>query len=322
MDFRILLGAAVALIVVAFGGFYFAFGSRSNDTAVVQQPPSRTTAANVGGGAPAAGGGTSSQPAAQPPAQPPDASQPTAPSQPAAPQSAASSQPAPQPAAPVPPGKATPESIEAEIARSDHADLQVILKKNFADDYKQLIAMAVERRNEGVSDQQFGQELFGRFQEIMRNKLRYAAGASTPMIDRLAENEVSLFHALGTEGAPFCLKVLGKDETPADGPPPDSVRRMMRLGTLYRFQAIVEGLQNSKPIDPLTNDELTSFETSLNRDGLKFDDVRSGSFLTKGGDGPGKPCLMIEKLYQAIARLNEGTRRKIYAGMFFLGRDK
>jgi hypothetical protein len=31
---------------------------------------------------------------------------------------------------------------------------------------------------------------------------------------------------------------------------------------------------------------------------------------------------MIEKLYQAIARLNEGTRRKIYAGMFFLGRDR
>jgi hypothetical protein len=31
---------------------------------------------------------------------------------------------------------------------------------------------------------------------------------------------------------------------------------------------------------------------------------------------------MIEKLYLAIARLNEGTRRKIYAGMFFLGRDR
>jgi hypothetical protein len=302
MDFRILLAAAVGLIVVAFGGFYFAFGSRSHDTVVVVQPPPRTTTADSGSNAPAAGGGTP----AQSPAQPPAASQPAV----------------AQPAAPVPPGKATPETIEAEIARSDHADLQALLKKYFADDYKALITMAVDRRNEGVSDQQFGQELFARFQEIMRNKLRYAAGASTPMIDRLAENEVSLFHALGTEGAPFCLKVLGKDETPADGPPPDSVRSMMRLGTLYRFQAIVEGLQNAKPIDPLTNDELGAFEASLNRDGLKFDDVRSGAFLAKGGDGPGKPCLMIEKLYQAIARLNEGTRRKIYAGMFFLGRDK
>ena len=299
MDFRILLAAAVGLIVVAFGGFYFAFGSRSHDAVVAQQPPPRTAMADSGSNAQAAGGGTP----AQSPAQPPAASQPA-------------------PPAPVAPGKATPESIEAEIARSDHADLQGLLKKYFADDYKALITMAVDRRNEGVSDQQFGQELFARFQEIMRNKLRYAAGASTPMIDRLAENEVNLFHALGTEGAPFCLKVLGKDETPADGPPPDSVRRMMRLGTLYRFQAIVEGLQNTKPIDPLTNDELGAFETSLNRDGLKFDDVRSGTFLAKGGDGPGKPCLMIEKLYQAIARLNEGTRRKIYAGMFFLGRDK
>lgn len=293
MDFRILLAVAFGLIAVAFGGFYFAFGSRTHDTVVLQQPPPRITQA-AGSNTPAAG---SSSRIGEKMPDAPDA-------------------------APAPSGKATPESIEAEIARSDHAELQALLKKYFPDDYKALIATAVDRRNEGVSDQQFGQELFARFQEIMRNKLRYAAGASTPMIDRLAENEVGLFHALGTEGAPFCLKVLGKDETPADGPPPESVRRMMRLGTLYRFQAIVEGLQNTKPIDPLTNDELASFETSLNRDGMKFDDVRSGAFLSKGGDGPGKPCLMIEKLYQAIARLNEGTRRKIYAGMFFLGRDK
>ena len=43
---------------------------------------------------------------------------------------------------------------------------------------------------------------------------------------------------------------------------------------------------------------------------------------TSSGDEPGKPCLMVETLYLAIARLGEGTRRKIYAGMFFLGRDK
>ena len=156
----------------------------------------------------------------------------------------------------------------------------------------------------------------------MRSKLRFAAGAGTAMIDRLAENEVALFRALGTEGATFCLKVLGKDETPADSQPPESVRRMMRLGTLFRFQAIVEGMSNTKPVDPLTQAELGAFEASLNRDGLRFDEVRSGAFLSKGGDEPGKPCLMIEKLYRSIARLEEGTRRKIYAGMFFLGRDR
>jgi hypothetical protein len=230
-------------------------------------------------------------------------------------------QPAP-PSPPAPPAKATPESIEAEIARSDHAELQALLKRHFADDYKALIAVAVERRNAGVSDQAFGQELFARFQEIMRSKLRFAAGAGTAMIDRLAANEVALFHALGTEGAAFCLKVLGKDETPSDTVPPESVRRMMRLGTLYRFQAIVEGMTDTKPVEPLTNAELGAFDASLNRDGLKFDEVRSGAFLSKGGDEPGKPCLMIEKLYLSIARLEEGTRRKIYAGMFFLGRDR
>ena len=55
---------------------------------------------------------------------------------------------------------------------------------------------------------------------------------------------------------------------------------------------------------------------------MRFEEVRTGAFLTKAGDEPGKPCLMIEKLYQSIARLDEGTRRKIYAGMFFLGRDR
>ena len=296
MDFRVLLAVAFGLVAVAFGGFYFALGSRSHEP-LTPQPPARSATANPGPGQSTTESGASQRSSA--------------------PQSSALQSPPP-----VRPSKATPDSIEAEIAKSDHAELQALLKKNFADDYKALIDVAVQRRNEGASDQAFGQELFARFQEIMRAKLRYAAGASTAMIDRLAANEVALFHALGDEGAPFCLKVLGKDETPADSAPPESVRRMMRLGTLYRFQAIVEGMPNGKAVEPLTNEEMGAFEASLSRDGMKFDEVRSGVFLTKGGDGPGKPCLMIEKLYLAIARLGEGTRRKIYAGMFFLGRDR
>jgi hypothetical protein len=296
MDFRIFIAVAVALVAVAFGGFYFALSSRQHEPLAASQPrPARTA----------------ETPAVAPPAAQPPAAQ-------ARPPAAAPA--APQP--PAPPAKATPESIETEIAKSDHAELQALLKRYFADDYKALIAVAVDRRNEGVSDQAFGQELFARFQDIMRSKLRFAAGAGTAMIDRLAANEVALFRALGTEGATFCLKVLGKDETPADSQPPESVRRMMRLGTLYRFQAIVEGMSNTKPVDPLTQAELGAFEASLNRDGLRFDEVRSGAFLSKGGDEPGKPCLMIERLYQSIARLEENTRRKIYAGMFFLGRDR
>ena len=62
--------------------------------------------------------------------------------------------------------------------------------------------------------------------------------------------------------------MLGKDETPAETAPPDSVRRMMRLGTLFRFQAIVEGMSNTKPVEPLTNDEMSAFEASLARDGM------------------------------------------------------
>jgi hypothetical protein len=293
MDFRILIAVAATLVVVAFGGFYFALSSRQHEPLAASQPrPARTA----------------ETPAAAPPAAQSSAARPTAP--------------AAAPPPPAQPAKATPESIDAEIAKSDHAELQALLKRYFADDYKALIAVAVDRRNEGVSDQAFGQELFARFQDIMRSKLRFAAGAGTAMIDRLAENEIALFRALGTEGATFCLKVLGKDETPADSQPPESVRRMMRLGTLFRFQAIVEGMSNTKPVDPLTQAELGAFETSLNRDGLRFDQVRSGAFLSKGGDEPGKPCLMIEKLYRSIARLEEGTRRKIYAGMFFLGRDR
>ena len=217
---------------------------------------------------------------------------------------------------------ATPASIEAEIALSEHAELQALLKKNFTAEYDELIAVAVRRRNEGVSDQIFGQELAERFEAIMRGKLKYGVGASTPTIDKLAANEASLFHALGTEGAGLCLKMLGKDDTPATAATPESVRQLMRLGTLYRFQAIAEGMPNAKPVEALTTDEMRAFEASLAREGLNFKDVSTGAYLNKASAEPGKPCLTLETLHLAIARLAEGTRRKIYAGMFFLGRDK
>jgi len=288
MDYRILIAAAVGLVLVAVGGFYFALKPGLHEPVVhpVQ------TAANPTPAAP-------SPPAPGPPAQNPAAQAPSAPA-----------------------AKATAASIEAEIAQSNHAELQALLKKNFSKEYDELIAVAVRRRNEGVKDEAFGQELFTHFQEIMRSKLKFAVGASTPMIDSLAANEVNLFHALGTDGGTFCLKVLGKDDTPAETPLPENIRRMMRLGTLYRFRAIVEGMPSYKPVDPLTADEMAAFDASLARDGLKFDEVRSGAFLSKQGNEPGKPCLMVEKLYLAIARLGEGTRRKLYAGMFFLGRDQ
>ena len=295
MDFRIFIAVAAALVAVAFGGFYFALSSRSHEPlAATQQRPVRTADAPAASGAPA-------QPPPAPSAQP--------------------AQPAPPPA---PPSKATPESIEVEIAKSDHAELQVLLKKHFADDYKALIAVAVDRRNEGASDQVFGQELFARFQDIMRSKLRFAAGASTAMIDRLAANEIALFRALGTEGPAFCLKVLGKDDSPADNQPPESVRRMMRLGTLYRFQAIVDGhAEQRKPVDAADQrgTRPVRSEPRSRRHAVRRRSAPA-RFSAKAGDEPGRPCLMIEKLYQSIARLNEGTRRKIYAGMFFLGRDR
>ena len=165
---------------------------------------------------------------------------------------------------------ATPASIEAEIALSEHADLQALLKKSFTAEYDELIAVAVRRRNEGVSDQIFGQELAERFQAVMRGKLKYGVGASTPTIDKLAANEASLFHALGTEGAGLCLKMLGKDDTPATTATPESVRQLMRLGTLYRFQAIAEGMPDAKPVAALTADEMRAFESSLAREGLNF----------------------------------------------------
>jgi len=217
---------------------------------------------------------------------------------------------------------ATAQSIEAEIARSEHAELQALLKKNFPGEYNELIAVAVRRRNEGVSDVIFGQELAERFQAIMRGKLKYGVGASMPTIDRLAGNEASLFHALGTEGSALCLKMLGKDDSPATTVTPESVRQLMRLGTLYRFQAIVEGMPSAKPVDALTTEEMRAFEASLTREGLNYRDVSTGAYLNKGGAGPGRPCLTLETLHVAIARLPDNTRRKIYAGMFFLGRDK
>jgi hypothetical protein len=286
MDFRIFIAAAVALTLVAFGGFYFALSKRLNEPA----PAPVHSASAPPGSSRSARSQTAQRPAEQAPAKPAV--------------------------------KATPASIEAEIAHSEHAELQALLKSHFPKEYNELIAVAVRRRNEGVSDEAFGQELFGRFQEIMRSRLHYAAAASMPMIDKLAANEVELFHALGNEGSAFCPKILGKDAGRTTEALPDKVRNLMRLGTLYRFQAVVDGMQHYVPVDPLTAPEIAAFETSLKTEGMTFDEVRSGAFLNKGGDEPGKPCLMVEKLYRAIARLPDGPRRKVYAGVFFLGRDK
>jgi hypothetical protein len=288
MDYRIVITAAVGLVLVAFGGFYLALSSLPHEPAA---PPVRSVAAPS----------------------------------PSAPDRAAQSQVAKrdtaQPGA-MPAGKATAASIEAEIAQSEHAELQTLLKTHFVKEYNELIEVVLRRRNEGASDATFGQELFARFQDIMRPRLQFAVAASMPTIDKLAANEMGLFHALGTDGAAICLRVLGKDTAAATRPLPDSVRRLLRLGTLYRFQAIVDGMQRHLPVEPLTAPEIAAFEASLARDGIKFEDVRTGAFLNKGGEEPGKPCLMVEKLYQAMARLEEAPRRKVYAGVLFLGRDK
>jgi hypothetical protein len=276
MDVRVLAAAVIGLVLVAFGGFYFALKQPAREFA----PPVQTASSGRLAGL--------------------------------------------APAPPLPPARkpATPESIEAEIARSDHADLQTLLKRHFPEDHRELIEIAVRRRNEGASEHVLGEEVFGRFQQVMSSKLKFAVGASIAMMDRLAANEVNLFRALGNEGAGFCLKILGKDDAPSAAVMPDHIKRLMRLGTLYRFEAIVDGMPRFQTMDALTAAEISAFEASLNRDGLKFDEIRTGAFLSKEGDAPGKPCQMVEKLYRAIARLGEGTRRKLYAGMFFLGRDK
>lgn len=248
-----------------------------------------------------------------------DAAAPASPPPVAAP--AGSAGPAPVQPSPPPPPRVTTESMENEFAQSEQATLLGLLKRVFPFEYSDLLAFAVRRRSEGVSDQVFGQELAERFQDILRGKLRYGVAASTATIDRLAANEASLFHALGTDGAAFCLKMLGQDDTPAASPLPDSVRQLMQLGTLYRFQAIAEGMPNDKPPEALTRDEMRAFEASLARDGLNYRDVSTGAYL-KASAEPGKPCLTLEALHLAIARLPEGVRRKVYAGMFFVGRDR
>ena len=286
MDGRILIGAVFGLILMAFGGFYVALGPHGHDEKPVVAPPLLPPPPVL---APA--------PAAAPGAAPIAAS----------------------PVQAAPPPMATPDSIEAEFAVSEHAPLLAVLKQSFPDDYKALVDAAARRRNEGASDQAFGQDVAERFQDIMRGKLKFGAQASMPTIDRLAANEASLFHALGTEGAPFCLKMLGRDDSPATGPPPNSVRQLMALGTLYRFQAIAEGMSNSKPVEPLTKDETKAYEASLSREGLNLRDVNSGTFL-KTANEPGKPCLTLEALHRAVARLQDSVRRKVYSSMFFANR--
>lgn len=223
---------------------------------------------------------------------------------------------------PAKPQSATPASVEAEIARSDHAELQTLLKRAFPDEYAELIAAAVRKRNEGATDAEVGQETFGRFQGILRANLKFAVAASTTAIDRLAANEIRLFETLGVKGGDYCLAVLGKADSQGPLVPPEEIRQLMRLATLRRFEAIVDGRSRMAPVDPLTPDEVKVFESGLRSVGLTLDEIRTGAFLTKDGDAPGKPCQMVGRLYTVVSQLDESPRRKLFSSMFFLGRDR
>ena len=166
--------------------------------------------------------------------------------------------------------------------------LQALLKQNFTAEYNELIEVAV-RRNEGVTDQALGQELTERFQDIMRGKLKYGPGRACLRSTGSRPTRRACFMRSAPKARAFCLKMLGKDDTPATAAPPESVRQLMRLGTLYRFQAIAEGMPNPRPVEPLTADEMRAFEASLARGRAEFKDVSTGAFLNKGSAEPGKP---------------------------------
>jgi hypothetical protein len=312
MDQRILLAAVAGLLLAAFGGFYIGLSPRFDEAVTPPSPP-----------LPVAAMAPPAETPASPPAAVPAVAAPLAPSA-DAPQTAdapASADPPTASLAPAPPPQATPAAIEAKLASSEYAELQALLKARFPDEYAALIAFAVRRKDEGAAEQQLGQEMFARIQGMLRAKLKFGTAASMATIDKLAGNEKALFHALATTGSRFCLKMLGKDDSPADAPPPEDVRRLMSLGTLYRFQAIVEGMPSPKPVEPLKPEEMKAFETALGAEGLDFESVSNGAYLNEAGGNPGKPCLTLEKLHRAIATLPDVTRRKVYAGMFFLGRE-
>ena len=74
----------------------------------------------------------------------------------------------------------------------------------------------------------------------------------------------------------FASRCSARTTRPPATATPESVRQLMRLGTLYRFQAIAEGMPAAKPAAALTSDEMRAFEASLAREGLNFKDVSTG----------------------------------------------
>ena len=91
MDPRGLIAVVVGLVLLAFGGFYFALGLHSKDPL---------------GGVPPAPTATGFRRRRAAPGRPSSPSRPT-------------------------PAMATSSSIETEIAQSEHAELQALLKRNF-----------------------------------------------------------------------------------------------------------------------------------------------------------------------------------------------
>src|SRR5260221_4218998 len=99
MDPRILIAVVFGLVLVAFGGFYFALGPQSTELPLPVPPP-------------------------PPPVQ-------TAMPLDAVPPPEAATPPTPPP----PPPMATPESIEGAIPQSEHSELLALVKQNFSAEY-------------------------------------------------------------------------------------------------------------------------------------------------------------------------------------------
>ena len=108
-------------------------------------------------------------------------------------------------------------------------------RRNFPDEYKELMELTRQRRNEGVSDDAAGQELFARFQEMMRPQAQIRRRRELADDRQARHQRDRAVPCARHRGHGFCLKVLG-DDTPSASPVARQRAALMPLGTIYRFR--------------------------------------------------------------------------------------
>ena len=210
MNPRILIAVVVGLVLVAFGGFYFALKPHANDrapaAAAARLPPAQTATPSS----------AAAPPVVVPPPPPPMAT-------------AGEHRSRDRAVGTCRAAGAAEEELHRRIRRVDRGGRPPAQRRRFGSDLRP----GTGRTLPGDHAREI---------EIRRRGEHCRPSTSSPPTRR------ACFMRSAPKARAFASRCSARMTAPPITATPESVRQLMRLGTLYRFQAIAEGMPAAKPV--------------------------------------------------------------------------